>query len=154
MARRRVILYGRSVILGTVGVSLERYADLEIIPLSPPLPGAEELEALAPDVILFDVDAGRPEAAFTLLETWPNLLLVGVNPESDQIVLWSSSRGSALVTEDLVRVISPRVNPVNPQVRHEHETKDSLYVPNPKPAPQRPLTSGEAGSLADTQEEI
>jgi hypothetical protein len=105
MARRRVILYGRSVILGTLGASLERYAALEVVPLAPPLPEAEELAALFPDVILFDEEAGWPEAPFALLKTAPNLLLISVNAESDKIDIWSSGQGSALTTEDLVRVI-------------------------------------------------
>lgn len=105
MARRRVILYGRSVILGTLGASLERYAALEVIPLAPPLPEARDLALLAPDVILFDEEAGRPDAAFALLQTCPNLLLISVSAESDKIDIWSSGQGSALTTDDLVRVI-------------------------------------------------
>ena len=105
--RRRVILYGKSVILGTVGASLARYSDLEIVTLSPPLPGTEELAALAPDVILFDDDIGRPEALFALLKDSPSLLLVGVNPENEQLLLWSSGQSSVLCTEDIVQMIMP-----------------------------------------------
>jgi hypothetical protein len=103
--QRRVILYGKSVILGTVAASLARYPDLEIIALSAPLPGVEDLGALAPDVILFDVDVGRPEAAFALLKNYPNLLLIGVNPENEQLLLWSSEQGSVLSTDDIVQAI-------------------------------------------------
>lgn len=113
MAKRRVILCGRSVILGTVGASLERYPDLVVVALSPPLPSTEELAALKPDVILFDVAGEEPEAAFALWKTCPNLLLVGVNPENAQLMVWSSEQGSALTTEDLVRVINQGAGRVN-----------------------------------------
>ena len=102
---RRVILYGKSVILGTVGASLDCYPDLEIVALSPPLPDVEALEALAPDVILFDIDLGQPEPIFFLLKDHPNLLLVGINPENEQVKLWSSAEGEVLTAEDLLQLI-------------------------------------------------
>lgn len=102
----KIILYGNSVILGTLGASLGRYPDLEIMTLSPTLEGAEELEALTPDVILFDEDAGRPEAAFVLLKRYANLLLIGINPENEQLFLWSSGQGSVVSTADIVQTIA------------------------------------------------
>ena len=36
MERRRVILYGQSIILSSVGASLRRYASLEVVPLAAP----------------------------------------------------------------------------------------------------------------------
>ena len=50
---RRVLLYGKSVILGTLAASLKRYPQMEICVLSAPFPTVEELKAMAPDVILF-----------------------------------------------------------------------------------------------------
>jgi hypothetical protein len=104
--RLRVVLYGKSVILGTVGASLARYPDLEVVILSPPLPGAMELATLSPDVILFDNDRGRPEALFALLKDSPSLLLIGVNPENDQMLMWSSGQSSVLCTEDIMQTIT------------------------------------------------
>jgi hypothetical protein len=106
MERRRVVLYGRSVILGSLNVSLQSYPNLEVVSLAPPLPSAQELCALAPDVILFDVETGRPEAAFSLLGTCPGLLLIGIDPSSNQALLWSGRHLRELSTHDLVRVMS------------------------------------------------
>lgn len=103
--RRRVILYGNSIILGTLGASLTQHLDLEVLPLSPPLPGAEALAALRPDVILFDIAAARPGPVFALLETCPNLLLIGVSPETHQVRLWTSGQEWAGTTMDLVKMI-------------------------------------------------
>jgi hypothetical protein len=105
MDRRRVVLYGRSVILGTLRASFERYPDLEVVSLWPPFPPAPELNALAPDVILFDIETGRPEAAFALLGTRPELLLIGIDPSANQALLWSGRQLRELSTHDLVQVI-------------------------------------------------
>ena len=106
MEKRRVVLYGRSVILGTLRASFQRYPDLEVLSLSPPLPSAQELGALAPDVILFDMEIGRPEAAFSLLGTCPGLLLIGVDPSTNQALLWSGRQLRELSTQDLVQLMN------------------------------------------------
>lgn len=108
MEKRRVVLYGRSVILGTLRASFQRYPDLEVLSLSLslPLPSAQELGALAPDVILFDMESGRPEAVFSLLGTCPGLLLIGVDPSTNQALLWSGRQLRELSTQDLVQLMS------------------------------------------------
>lgn len=109
MSRRRVILYGGSLILGALRSSLEHCPELEIIALSSPLPGAAGLGALAPDVILFDAGSAPPDPLFTLLRDSPNLLLVGVDPEGADLLLWASDRIRAATADDLIQVIaSPR----------------------------------------------
>ena len=105
MEKRRVILYGRSVILGTLNASLQHYLDLEVVSLSPPFPSTQELNSLAPDVILFDIETGCPEAPFSLLAVLPGLLLIGIDPSSNQALLWSRRHLRDLSTQDLVQVI-------------------------------------------------
>jgi hypothetical protein len=105
MKKLRVVLYGKSVILGSVGASLRRFPDLEIIELSPPYPPQEELKTMLPDVILFDSEAARPDHAFTLLETNPAMLLIGVSPDSNQVRLWTGQQLSELSMQDLVQII-------------------------------------------------
>jgi hypothetical protein len=105
MHRRRVVLYGGSLILGSVRASLQPYPDLEIVSLSAPFPAAPELNALAPDVILFDTESGCPDTAFSLLRTRPGLLLIGIDPSANQALLWTRRFLRELTTQDLVRVI-------------------------------------------------
>jgi hypothetical protein len=109
--RQRVLVYGKSLILETVRAGLGRYPHLELVPLAPPLPTLQELEGLAPDVILFDVESARPEAALALLEARPNLLLIGLDPDSDQLLLWTGERSHALTVQDLVQVIDRSDSP-------------------------------------------
>ena len=102
---RRVLLYGKSVILGTLEASLKRYPYMETRVLSAPFPTVEELKALAPDVILFDVSAPCPEAAFALLETFPGLLVIGVDACRDEMLVLSSRPAQALAVQDLINII-------------------------------------------------
>ncbi|HBY98862.1 MAG TPA: hypothetical protein DEP84_33770 [Chloroflexi bacterium] len=106
-----MLLYGSSLILGTVGVSLKRYPHLEIVSLTPPLPATEEVGALMPDVIIFDVEAARPESAISLLEVRPRLLLIGIGPSSDRMLLWSGQHSRALTMQDLVQAINSLPGP-------------------------------------------
>ena len=106
--RQRVILYGDSLILETVGASLQKRPQLEVIALSNPCPSAGQLAAMKPDVILFDMGTPRPEAAFSLLATCPGLLLVGVDPDRNRAVAWSGQQLCELSVQDLVEVIQSR----------------------------------------------
>lgn len=108
MEPRRVILFGKSVILGTVGASLRQRPEFEVIALAPPFPSAAELEQLAPEIILFDLQAPPPEPAFALLESCPGLLLVGVSPDRNEVTMWSGQTFSQLSTQELVRAIATR----------------------------------------------
>ena len=86
---RRILLYGDTLILDSLGAVLRNWSEFEVISLSPPLPGLAEVEALEPDVVLFDIETTRPEAVFSLLETRPGLLLLGISPDGNLIRLWS-----------------------------------------------------------------
>lgn len=106
MEKKRVILYGKSVILGTVGASLRNFPDLEIVTLAPSPVEAQGLEDLSPDVIIFDLEAAHPDAALSLLKSRPRLLLIGINPETDQMLLWSGQVSCVFSMQDLLRAIS------------------------------------------------
>jgi hypothetical protein len=105
MEKQRVILYGKSVILGSVGAGLRDVAGLEIVALDTPLPTKQRLAELSPDVIIFDLAAAHPEAALLLLRERPGLLLVGVDPASDELLILSSQQERAVAMADLLRVI-------------------------------------------------
>jgi hypothetical protein len=132
MNKRRVLLYGRSMILGAVEASLRRYAHLELISLAPPFPAAQELGALAPDVIIFDLEAAHPESALSLLEARPSLLLIGIDPDSDRMLVWSGQRSRALAMQDLVQVINglpPASGPAAPRWPHLDRLRHSISAP-------------------------
>jgi len=102
---RRIIIFGNSLILGAVGASLRRCLEAEIIHLFRPLPEAQELAAMSPDVVIFDLDGPHPDSKLTLLRGQPNLLLVGVNSCSHEMLIISSHSAEARGVVDLVKVI-------------------------------------------------
>lgn len=103
--RGRIVLYGNSVILGTIGTSLRSSAQFDITTLVNPPNQGEELQALNPDVIFFDLEAARPEAAFCLLESRPGLTLIGISPDKNLVKVWSGRQLRELSTQDLLEVI-------------------------------------------------
>jgi len=103
--QQRILLYGKSVILGTVEASLKKNPQLEVLRVCTPYPGAAELEAMQPNVILFDMDNDRPEAVFPLLSTCPGLLLIGVNPERDDLLIVSAYHKLVQSVADLIDIV-------------------------------------------------
>jgi hypothetical protein len=103
--QRRIVLYGKSVILGSVGASLRDVPGLDIIPLALPLRDAKDLGALAPNVIIFDLDAAHPEAALSLLRQRPELSLIGVDPAGDKLIVVTAREIRAVAVADLLKVI-------------------------------------------------
>ena len=103
--RRRVILYGTSIILGALGLSLKCYPDLEVFPLRVPFIPVEELAALNPDVILIDVNSAHPGPLWALLNHCPDLLMIGLNPSNESLLVLSVQPLQALSIANLVDVI-------------------------------------------------
>jgi hypothetical protein len=100
-----VLLYGKSLILGAVGASLQQYPHLEIVSLALPLPEVRELRALCPTVVIFDLGSVPPEFPFLLLREQADLLLIGMDAAGDKMLLLSGQQARALTTDDLVQVI-------------------------------------------------
>jgi hypothetical protein len=103
MGKRRIVLYGNSVIIGAFDCSLRQSSRYEVLSLPPA--HEDELAALAPDVVLFDLEASRPEAAFGMLERHPGLMLIGVGPDVNLVKVWSGRQLRELSTSDLLQVI-------------------------------------------------
>ena len=105
--RRRVVLFGNSIIVATVGTSLQRSHRYEVTTLSPA--ESDRLGEIQPDIILFDLEAARPEAAFSLLETQPGLMLIGVSPDSNVVKMWTGRQLRELSTKELMQAIDQQI---------------------------------------------
>ncbi len=106
--RRRIVLFGNSIILGTIGASLRRSSRFEVITLPPSQP--EDLKDMAPDIVLFDLEAERPEAAFSLSEGCSRVLFVGISPDTNLVKMWSGQQLRELSTLDLLEAIDQQLN--------------------------------------------
>lgn len=102
---KRILIYGSSLVLEGVGASLERAGRFEVARVHPPLPGPQQLEAMAPDVVLFDVEGQHPDPVLALLESLPDLLVLGLSPDGNVARLWSGQRYRDLSTSDLAALL-------------------------------------------------
>ena len=112
--RRRILLYGDTLILDSVGAVLRTQAGFEVISLSPPLPGLTQVEALGPDAVLFDLETTRPETVFFLLETQPGLLLLGISPDGNVMRLWSGRELREVSGKELKEIIEEHLADARP----------------------------------------
>jgi hypothetical protein len=103
---RRAIVVGDSLILEGVRAALENRLGLDVLVLDQPLDvSLAELGAYCPDAIIFDVSAIRPDLLLSLFQQ-PGPLLIGVDPETHQALVWSGRQAAAVATADLVQVIT------------------------------------------------
>lgn len=104
-ANRRILLYGNSVILGTVGASLRRHPHFDVVTLATPLQEVMALRSKSPGVILFDLEASHTEAIFSLLKADPSLMLIGISPGINMVEVWSGREMRKLSMQDLIELI-------------------------------------------------
>jgi hypothetical protein len=108
--QRQVVLYGNSLLLAGAEASLRGRPGLEVARLDVTLPDlSKRLRHLRPDVIVFDLSAPHPEFAFTFLQENPGLLLIGLDANSDTVIMLSSQHHTAARMDDLIQVIQTRM---------------------------------------------
>jgi hypothetical protein len=100
---KQVVIYGNSVILGTIEASLKLCSGLEVTTL--PQREPRSLDALNPDILVFDLDATQPQEVFSLFKTDPAILLIGISPDVNLVQVWSGRQIRELSTPDLLDLI-------------------------------------------------
>ena len=106
MLMQTVLVYGNSLAVSTIGASLQAHSDLKVLPLDPTRPDVtQRLEELKPGIVIFDLATGYPNFAINLCKANPGLLLIGVDPSSDELLVLSGRPVQALSPQDLVEVI-------------------------------------------------
>lgn len=68
-------------------------------------PSACQLREMQPEVIIYDTNTLQPGFRDLLAAELPGLLLIGIDPDSHQVTLWSGKRLSELSSRDLVDII-------------------------------------------------
>ncbi len=110
-----LVLYGSSVFLAGIqvelehGLAVERHRALELVTVEAGCPTAAGLIlAHRPSAVLFDLSEGLPDFTAVLLRELPDLLLVGVDPSSNDLLVLSVKPHQALSMADLMEVINPK----------------------------------------------
>ena len=101
----KVLIYGDTLVLGCLRASLEGQAELEVSGLDGLTASEQELSALQPDAVIFDLGAAQPAFQCALAEQLPGLLLVGIDPNSNRVQTWTGRQLRELSTQDLMRTI-------------------------------------------------
>lgn len=102
---QRILLYGNSVILGSIGTSLRRCSQFEVTTLGTPLQNSQAFDTVKPDIVLFDLEAPHTEEVFVLFKTHPALVLIGVSPGTNLVRVWNSQQLREMSMQDLFDLI-------------------------------------------------
>ncbi len=102
---RRVALCTNSVVVSSIGASLEGRPGVQVLHIDPRSPDAvRRLRDLWPDIAIVDLTMEESEP-ISLLRKYPGLLLIGVDLNSDELVVLSSEPASPLTMDNLMRLI-------------------------------------------------
>ena len=89
-----------------IAVSLNADQGLEVVCVDPHSPTARQsLSELSPTAIAFDMSDPPASLDVALLCERPGLLLIGVNPNSNELLVLSGQQERAVAVTDLLKVI-------------------------------------------------
>ncbi len=102
----RLILYGNSIFLAGIKAQLAHDPALELITVEAVRTDVVDwIRACQPQVVFFDLAMGYLDFAVALLHEQPGLLLIGVDPDSNELLVLSSQQKRAVAMADLLKVI-------------------------------------------------
>jgi len=104
MSVRTVLLYGRSLLLSGVAVGLVESPNLRVLEASTWVDVEALLADGAPDVIVFELTAANESHMLPLLFKNPQLMMVGLDVESNQAVLVSGHEARSLTVDQIRRI--------------------------------------------------
>ena len=106
-AKPCLVLYGNSVFLAGIKAQLEcdRELGLELLSVEA---GCTDMTALLrerkPYAVLFDLGMDQPSFVIPILREQPTLLLIGVDPSSDELLVLSNRPTQVLNLSDLIEL--------------------------------------------------
>ena len=103
---KKIILYGSSLFIAGLDASLSAIPGLDIQRVEAKAgDDLEHVRAVAPEVIIVEMGIASKNLTFTLLQKFQGVTLIGLNPESDHLLVVSVQQQTALAAADLVKVI-------------------------------------------------
>jgi hypothetical protein len=113
----KVLFYGNSLVLAGVQATFKGITEFEVIALNKPATETELL-ALDPSTIVFDMKTLESEFLFAHSQELPGVLLIGVDPESHEVLL----TGQAVCSISLEQFTQIVRNLIGPRVVHPETT--------------------------------
>jgi hypothetical protein len=108
VAKPCLVLYGNSVFLAGIKAELECDHEfvLELLTVEADCADATHLlRERKPCAVLFDLGINQPSFAISMLRELPHLLMIGIDPSSDETLVLTSHSVQALAVCDLVHLI-------------------------------------------------
>jgi hypothetical protein len=110
MQTKKVVLYGSSLFIVGLEASLVAVPGLDIQRVEAQRDDSlDRLRAAAPEVIIVEQGGAPADQAFTLLKEFPGVVLIGLDLESDQLLVLSVHQQASQAVADLVQVIHKQV---------------------------------------------
>ncbi len=107
---RVLALCGESVLIEGIEASLRGREGVEIALLDTSRPDAvEDLDKLNPDIIVFDLTPGQLSCVFAFLRTHTDVVLIGLDINSDLALFLTGEWHKLPTVEDLMQVIEERI---------------------------------------------
>jgi hypothetical protein len=121
----KVVLCGDSLVLAALRVSLAAHPALEVVSRGPAsVAQLASAAALHPAAIIFDMLGSPREIPLALLER-PNLLLIGIDPRTHELLILSGRRVAEPSTRDLADLITS-ISPNQPHSDVESTTTEDF----------------------------
>ena len=117
-SQTRVVVCGSSLYMASLAAGLKATSALDverILTVSPALP--EYLRDLGPAAVAIDLGEAPAELLVALLRQCPGLLLLGVDPTSNDFLVLAGGTANALSVADLVNIIEDRTPSSEPPRR-------------------------------------
>ena len=103
--RQKIFFYGNSLVLAGMQASLRACAGLDVIAMKEPASLAELLSP-KPAIIIFDMDAVHDDFLLEHLQAQPDLLLIGIDSETHEVLLTGEGASSIALDQILLIVKS------------------------------------------------
>jgi hypothetical protein len=111
---RVLALCGESVLIEGLEASLRDREGVEIVLLDTSRPGeVQVLDKLRPDIIVFDLTPHQLSFVFTFLRTHIDVVLIGLDIDSDRVLFLSGEWRMLPTVADLMQVIEARIQVKN-----------------------------------------
>lgn len=119
-----VLFHGNSLAVSSIAASLACKANIILRRVDASVPDlTQQVESLAPDVLIFDLAMAPPANAIGLLREHPRLLLIGVDTLTARMLVLSGRRSQAVTIDDLTRVIESHCMPET-DTNSQHDPKE------------------------------
>jgi hypothetical protein len=102
-SQHKILFYGNSLVLAGAQATFRGYPGFEAIALDQPTTQTELL-ALNPRVVVFDMATLEPGFSLAQMQELPGLLLIGVDPESHEVLL-TGKAACSISLEQITQIV-------------------------------------------------